>query len=301
MKSAVHLPSNSAAALVAVLVTFVLTVLKFAVGMLTGSLAIIASAVDSLLDLMMTVMNFFTIHAAAQPPDADHRYGHGKFEAFASLIQAIFIVVSGIFLALESAKRILTPVELNHELYGLLVMGFSMCASALLAYYLQSVVRKTTSLVLKAEAANFRADTLANGAVVIGLLVISQTQVAAIDAMISLLISAFILHSAWGLLVESYDVLTDRELPDETRQEIIGIIESLSTDRVNGWHHLRTRRAGSQLHIDFHLFFDADISLYDAHEICDEIEIRLRERFLDAAILVHLDPGHSPSPLKESE
>ena len=290
-KPLTSLTANSRAALLAVAVATVLTVAKFTLALVTGSLAVLASAVDSLLDISITAVNYFTIQAAARPPDADHRYGHGKFEAFASLIQAILIVLSGSYLGYLAIMRLLSPAALEYETWGLAVMAISMLASGLLAWYLARVVRRTDSMVLRAEAANFRADTLANLAVIIGLGIVSFTGNTTADAVVSLLMAGYIIFSAWSLLVECYDVLTDRELPDEVRRQIIGVIESTASDVVQGWHQLRTRRAGSQLHIDFHLHFIKGISLYDAHAATDVIEKKLEASFPDATVLIHLDPG----------
>ncbi len=280
---------NMVASLIAILIPLLLTIAKFVVALVTGSIAILASAVDSLLDVMITGVNFFTIRAAAKPPDAEHRFGHGKFEAFASLLQAILIILSGGYLAFESIRRLLLPEPIAQESLGLMVMGGSMVVTFLLVIYLQRVFVNTRSLVIKAEIVNFRADILANLAVVIGLVAISVTEMMQIDAIISLGIALLILWSAGELLKESFEILTDHELPLQVRQEIIDIIEHSEQGRITGWHQLRTRRAGSQLHIDFRLKFDAEIGLKDAHAAGVTIEDRILEKFPMATVLIHFD------------
>ncbi len=282
--------ANTIASVIAIATALVLVLFKFAVALLSGSIAILASAVDSLLDVMITGVNFFTIRAAAKPPDADHRFGHGKFEAFASLVQGIFIVFSGGYLAFESVRRFVEPAILSHELWGLVVMIFATIVSILLVWYLRHVAQQTGSLVIKAEITNFSADILANLAVVFGLIIVKISGWIILDAVISLIIAAIILHSAWTLLYESYQVLTDHELPDDIRHKIISIIEQTTRQQTSGWGELRTRRAGSQIHIDFHLSFTDDILLKKAHGIGDSIETQILEQFPMASVLIHFDP-----------
>jgi cation diffusion facilitator family transporter len=281
--------TNTITALVAIVVAFTLAMVKFAVALFSGSIALFASAVDSWLDFMITVVNFFTIRQAAKPPDADHAYGHGKFEAYAELLQGLFIAFSGGYLAFKSIERLINGGEITAEYLGVAVMAGSIVASFLLVRYLQAAVKKTNSLVLKAEAANFSSDMLANLAVIGGLIVVRLTGLEFFDPLISLAIALYILRSAWQLLAESHEVLTDKEMPKRMREELIGIIEH-ADPRVAGWHLLRTRQTGTERHIDFHLLFRENLSLTEAHEVTEKLELLIRNRFADSIVLIHMEP-----------
>lgn len=281
--------TNTITALVAIVVAFTLAMVKFAVALFSGSIALFASAVDSWLDFMITVVNFFTIRQAAKPPDADHAYGHGKFEAYAELLQGLFIAFSGGYLAFKSIERLINGGEITAEYLGVAVMAGSIVVSFLLVRYLQAAVKKTNSLVLKAEAANFSSDMLANLAVIAGLLTVKLTGWQFFDPLISLLISFLILRSAWELLSESHEVLTDKEMPSQMRQELIGIIEH-ADPRIAGWHLLRTRQTGTERHIDFHLVFTDPISLVEAHRVTEKLEKAIISRFADSVVLIHMEP-----------
>lgn len=292
--------ANLIAALSAVIVAVLLTLLKFVLATLTDSIAVLTSAVDSLLDVTITTMILVTIRAAARPPDANHSYGHGKFEAFAELLQGMFIVGSGSYLAYMSLRRFFFPTELSYEYLGVVVMIFSMLASSLLVYYLKHVERKTCSIVLKAEIANFSSDILANFAVIGGLLAVKFFGVLFLDPLISLIIAGIIIVSAGKLLVQSFEVLTDAEMPQSFRKNIIEIIETTDQQKITGWHQLRARRAGTNVHIDYHLVFTPGISLLEAHACSDRIEQKILKLYPQTEILVHFDPYYD-EPIQQEK
>lgn len=284
-----HHQQNIRASLASISTAFFLAILKTITGVFSGSIALIASALDSLLDALVSIINFFTIRASAKPPDADHRFGHGKFEAFAELAQALFIGFSGLYLAAESMRRFFVPQEISHEITALVVMVISITCTFLLILFLKKTAKTTGSLVVKADTAHYTSDLLANAAVIIGLLLVKFTGLTAFDAIISFGIALLILYSSWELIRESFEVLTDKAIPKKDKQKIIDVLNT-PFPRVNGWHMLRTRRVGSQYHIDFHIVFDEGISLIDAHHILDDVEREIWKKLPNSVLLVHMDP-----------
>jgi ferrous-iron efflux pump FieF len=280
---------NARAETISVATALVLVAVKGVIGFFSGSLALIASAVDSFLDSIVSLVNFFTLRAAAKPPDTSHPYGHGKFEAFSEFFQGILVGSSGVFLALESVKRFLNPQEIFLQQAVLGVMIFSLVATFLLVSYLKKVFRQTGSLVIKADSAHYSSDLLSNIAIISGLAVVTLFDAFWLDAVLSFAISLLILASAFELLLESFHILTDHEIDKEQRKKIEDILNAAQKP-VTGWHLLRTRRSGTQIHIDFHLVFNDTISLMKAHDEAEKIEKNIQKEIPNAVLLVHLDP-----------
>jgi ferrous-iron efflux pump FieF len=288
---------NIFAAVVSIGTAFFLGITKATVGFWSGSLSILASALDSLLDAMVSVINFFTIRAASKPPDEDHRYGHGKFEAFAELFQGLLIGGSGVFLVVESAKRFFTPLEMEIGWAAFLVMIVSFCVTIVLVFFLRRTAKETGSVVIKADSEHYLADIFSSASVIGGLLIMHFTGLSVIDALLSLAISVLILHSSAELLYESYQILTDHALPIETRKKIESIL-SAAEKPVTGWHLLRTRRSGTQVHIDYHLVLSESISLRSAHDAVEKVEDAIRAAIPHAVVLTHMDPKDDSKKIK---
>ncbi len=282
-----HNHHNLFASKTAFLVAFFLVLIKGIIGVLSGSLAIIASAVDSFFDMIVSVVNYFTIKAAAEPPDAEHPYGHGKFEAFAEFFQSLLIGGSGIFLATESVKRIINPAEISQENLAIGVMVFSFLITFFLVRFLKKSAKTTGSIVLKADMEHYRMDLLSNGAIVIGLGLSYFFNWSIIDGVLSLLVSLLIIKTSVDLFRESFVILTDREIEKTQREKIIKILNKC--DSLDGWHELRTRRSGSSIHMDVHLEFPEEITLTYAHDKALILEEKILKVFPNMILLTHFD------------
>lgn len=285
--SELHNHHNLFASKTAFLVALLLVLVKGVVGFLTGSLAVVASAIDSFFDMIVSIVNYFTIKAAAEPPDEEHTYGHGKFEAFSEFFQSLLIGGSGIFLAIESIKRILTPAPISQGNWALGVMVFSFLITFFLVKFLKKSAKKTGSLVLKADSEHYRIDLLSNGAIIGGLILTYFFDWDFIDGVLSLGVSVLIMKTALELFHESFEILTDREICELDRKKIIKILEHCK--EFDGWHQLRTRRVGSEIHMDVHLEFSEDLQLLEAHDRALLLEERLQEAFPNIVLLTHFD------------
>jgi ferrous-iron efflux pump FieF len=260
---------------------------KLVAWLMTGSVSVLASLVDSMMDVAASLINLFAVRYALMPADHEHRFGHGKAESLAGLAQTTFIAGSAVFLILQAFDRLLHPRPLEDIGIGVGVMVFAILATLALLIFQRHVIRVTGSTAIKADALHYTTDVLTSVSIIIALL-LSGFGWPGIDALFALGIAAYILYSAWHIGQEAFQLLMDRELPDEQRQRIRQA--ALAHGRVYGVHDLRTRRSGHDIFIQMHLVLDDELSLYDAHEIADEVETSIREIHPEADILIHKDP-----------
>jgi len=276
-------------------VASILIVAKLVAWGMSDSLSLLATLIDSVLDVLASLINLVAVRHALTPADKEHRFGHGKAEALAGLSQSMFIAGSAGFLLLEAGRRIISPIPVEATGIGMLVMVFSIFATMLLLGLQNHVIRKTNSTAIKADALHYRTDLLVNGSVILALW-LSTRGWAGFDALFAIAIAGYILYSAWEIITVSYDHLMDRELPDEQRTEIKQLV--LQHKKVHGLHDLRSRHSGVMTFIQLHLELDDDLSLLEAHKISDEVEMNLLKVFPGSEIIIHIDPqsvvGHEP-------
>ncbi len=281
-----RLRRSATRASLAVALTLILA--KLFAYLVSGSVSLLSSLVDSASDLMASTIAAMGVRVALRPADQHHRFGHGKAEPIAALMQAAFITGSAVFLSIEAVSRLLDPQPITG---GSIAIGVMLFASALtlgLVSYQRSVVRRTGSIVVGADQLHFVGDLLINGAVILALVLTEVTGWTRFDAVFAFVIAAVLIRGAVRITRDSLDVLMDHELPDAERARIDAIVRSHPQTR--GLHDLRTRRSGSGRFIELHLELDRTLSLAAAHDITDEIEDRLRAAFPDAQILIHQEP-----------
>lgn len=266
----------------------VLIGVKLIAWLYTDSVSLLSTLIDSVLDIFASMINLLAVRHALTPADREHRFGHGKAEPLAALGQAAFISGSALFIVFEAGHRLFTPVSLGHTGFGIAVLIFSIVATLVLTRFQAYVVRKTGSLAIQADSLHYVGDVLVNGAVVVALLLVSHLGWIWADAVFGLGIAAYILVNAWRIARGAYDMLMDRELPDEDREQIKEIVKAHPA--VVGLHDLRTRASGRDTFIQIHLELDGKMTLLQSHQIADEVETRLREAFPGAEVIIHQDP-----------
>lgn len=278
------------AATVAAATAGVLALAKLVVGVLTGSLAVLASAVDSLMDVACSGLNAFFLRIAAKGPDAEHAYGHGKAEALSGVIQATIIAMGGVWLVTRGVRRLLEPVELVSPEAGVAVSGAALAVSLVLVWFLRREARVTQSIALQADAFHYVTDIATNVVAGVALLLYRLAGWWWVDPVASLLIAAYIIHSALGILREAADELLDRGLPREVEDEIRSMLGSFAPE-VRGYRGFRSRRAGGTHFVEFNLLVDRDASFERAHDLAEAAAQRIRETHGPAAqVMVHTDP-----------
>ena len=270
-----------------VLVASILIVIKTLAWMLTGSVSILASLVDSLMDVVASAINLFAVAHSLVPADSEHRFGHGKVESLAGLGQSLFIFASAVFLIISAADRLQNPQELGELGLGTGVMIASMVLTALLLFFQRHVVNRTGSLAVKADALHYRADLYTNAAILIAL-ALSIYGYSFFDAVFAIIIAIYIIYSAWEIAYDAVQILLDRELPEEDREHIKNIAEAVP--RVKGIHELRTRRSGVTRFIQLHIDLDETMSLREAHQVADRVEATICAEIPNADVIIHEDP-----------
>lgn len=269
-------------------VAAVLVLAKTIAWAVTDSVALLATLIDSTLDVLASLVNLFAVRHALMPADKEHRFGHGKAEALAGLGQSAFIAGSAGFLLLESGRRLLNPVPLESYGPGLIVMGFSIALTLCLITFQRHVIRKTNSTAIKADALHYRTDFMVNGSVIVAL-VLAIEGWGGFDALFAIGIAIYILYSSWEIVRQSLNDLMDRELPNEEREEIERI--AIRHEDVLGLHELRSRRSGIATFIQLHLEVDDSLTVLQAHQISDEVELALQQAYPTAEIIIHIDPA----------
>jgi len=266
----------------------ILILVKIVAWFITDSVSVLATLLDSSLDVLASLVNLVAVHHALQPADKEHRFGHGKAEALAGMGQAMFIAGSAGFLLLQAVGRLIHPQEITSGLeVGVGVMIFSIVATLALLSFQKYVIKQTNSTAIKADALHYKTDLLVNASVIVALILTFYGR-GYFDALFGIGIAIFILYSAWEIVKESIDLLMDHELPDEEREKIRQFV--INHPGALGLHDLRTRRSGTRIFIQLHLELDSTLSLLAAHEIADHVENELVKLFTDAEVLIHEDP-----------
>lgn len=267
-----------------------LTLMKFVVGIASGSVAVLASAVDSILDMFVSLFNYFAISNSEKPADDTFNYGRGKVEALASVIEGVIITISGLFLLYTAVEKYFSNEKSTYLDISLIVMIISLFVTIMLVAYLNAVAKKTDNMVIKADALHYKTDVWVNGAVLISLVAVWATGWEIVDIIVGAAISVFIIYSAYELIQEGVLVLLDRALDDELVEKIEQTFKDEKT--VNDYHMLKTRTAGNDIFVDVHLVFDCVISLMDAHRAADNIEDKIKQFDTNKnwVINIHMDP-----------
>jgi ferrous-iron efflux pump FieF len=268
-----------------------LIALKTLTGMLTGSISVWASLLDSTMDIIASAINYYAVRAASAPPDEDHRYGHGKAESLAGLFQSFVICASGLLLLWEAVRRVITPHPTSSEWLGVGTMAIACGVSFALVARLRHVASKTDSPALAADAVHYATDVYTNGAALGALLLVALTGWTLADPLISILISGFILWSAVEVARDSVNVLMDRRLPREVDKKVAHIIGRFQQEGVIGFHDLRTRRSGSHKFIDLHLEVKPDQTFQQAHDLTERVISAIETEIPRSRVQIHTDPA----------
>jgi ferrous-iron efflux pump FieF len=276
------------AGVASVSVAVALVALKIWAWLATGSIAMLGSLADSVLDLLASTMTLLAVRYALEPADREHRFGHGKLEAIAGLAQSFVITASAGYVGFRAVTRLMAPEPITAPLAGTAVMIVSLVLTIALVLYQKLVVQRTGSIAISADALHYRADVLTNIAVLAAIAASSWFGWHRADPLLGLLVVVVILASVRAIVLQSLDVLLDRELPVESRKEILQIARRHS--EVLGVHDLRTRTSGTHEFIQFHLELGPELSLAQVHEISDEVEEEVRNRFPRAEVIIHADP-----------
>ena len=262
--------SQKKATVVSTSVATLLVFVKLAIGIASGSVAVLASAIDSLLDMAVSLFNFFAIKKSEEEPNESYHYGKGKIQAIAGVIEGTVITMSGLYIIYVAIEKLRMGKETTLLLPSILAMAISIVVTWFLVRYLLSVAEKTGNIVIKADALHYRTDLWSNAAVLLALGLVSLTGFDSIDAIFGMGIGLYIIYSAYEIIVEGIEILLDKALDGRIVAKIGEIIST--HPEVTSYHWLRTRTDGTTNFVEFHMVLRPNMLLLEAHRIADEVE-----------------------------
>lgn len=272
-----------------------LTLGKFVVGIIIGSVSIISEAVHSLMDLLASFIALFAVKKASQPADNDHPYGHEKFENISGTIEALLIFAAAAYIIYESVSRLINPHELETPVIGVLIMLISSIINFFISNKLFSVAKKTGSVALEADGWHLRTDVYTSLGVMFALLIITVTKIFFpnvniywLDPVAALIVAAMILKAAYKLTIKSGRDLFDTGLPDE---EVAVVEDIIRADKnISGYHDLKTRKAGNKRFVEFHILVNPKMTVYESHEITRKFASEINSALTNTHITIHVEP-----------
>jgi cation diffusion facilitator family transporter len=286
-------PRKTRAAALSIASNATLIALKLVAGAITGSIAVITEAVHSGIDLLASMIAYFSVRKADEPPDESHPYGHEKVENVAAGIEGMLILVGAGIIIYEAARRLVEHAEVEKLGVGIAVIGFSAVANFAVSAYLYRQARLTDSPALEGDAAHLRTDAFTSLGVLVALILVESTGVQELDAITALIVAVAIVWAGIQILSRSSRVLVDEALPEEELAAVRTAIDEFGSDEVIGFHKLRARRAGSRRYVDLHVQFRGGTTLERAHELAHELQRAIRGRLRGADVLIHLEPEQS--------
>ncbi len=283
------------ATVVASATAFFLIIIKLTVGIMTGTVVIIASAIDSALDFLISLFNSYAVSKSQKPTDAEYNYGRGKIEGLASMLEGFVITASGGFIVYAAIQKLISGEPTTQLGMSLLVMAVSVMTTSALVVFLNFVYKQTNSLIIKSDALHYKSDLYTNLGIIVSLCLIYFTNWHFIDPIVSIAIALYIIYSAVGIIREGLDMLLDKALEPETVEQIKEILDGHinSADCIaSSYHFLKTRKSGNINFVDVHIVFNDRVLLKDSHELSDHIEARIMSIDKNATwvINIHQDP-----------
>ncbi|HET6385099.1 MAG TPA: cation diffusion facilitator family transporter [Armatimonadota bacterium] len=277
------------AARLSLLSNFLLGALKLAVGIITGSIAILSDGVNSACDLFANGLTYFAVMRSGQPPDPDHPWGHGKYESIAGMVEAFAIFGAGLYILLEAVRELRSHVSQHAGMVGILVMVVSIIVNFMLSRRVLRIASETDSIALRAEGQHIWTDVLTSGGVLAALLASKFLEIPHIQAVAAIFVCALIFRAAYGVSLIAFAPLVDQALPADETLAIQTLLRSDS--QVLGWHNLRTRRSGPVRLVDVHVMLPDEMTFVEAHRHAEALELAIRDALPGATdVIIHAEP-----------
>jgi len=276
------------AARISVLSNALLIALKVTAGVLSGSVSIISEAIHSFMDLLASIIAFISVSLSDRPADERHPYGHWKIENISGVIEALLIFVAAIWIIFEAVHKIIYPGKVETIGLGFAVMCISAIANSLVSWYLYKISRETGSVALEADALHLKTDVFTSLGVAAGLGLIYLTGYHILDPVVAILVSFLILKESYSLLIKAYKPLLDESLDPGDMKTIRETIERYCNEKIS-YHGLRTRMAGNFKYVDFHLNLEENLTVKEAHDLCDQIEKEIKHRLVNSEVTIHVE------------
>lgn len=278
-------------ALLSIISNATLIIFKIVAGIISGSVSIISEAIHSSMDLLASIIAFFSVKASSKPADDDHPFGHGKIENISGVIEGVLILVASIMIIVQAIKKIYNPRPIENEWVATLVMFISGFINFIVSTKLYKVGEEEDSMALKADALHLKTDIYTSLGVGIGILLIKITKIHILDSIVAILVAFLIIKEAVELTKNGFDELIDKRLSDEEENEIKDIIERCKSEFID-YHKLKTRKSGNVKHIDFHITLDKNTTVKEAHDIIGDIKKEMNKSIKNSRVTIHIDPSN---------
>lgn len=265
-----------------------LSLLKLFASIYTGSLAILSSMVDSLTDLVSSLITFVAIKYSSQPASQNHRYGYGKAEALSALVQAAFVFGSAFFVIYEGINRFWHPREIVDMGFGLVIMSISLAATLVLIAFQKYVVKKTNSLAVSADSLHYVIDVATNASIILSLILVKLFDIFWFDTLAAVFVAGYLMYNAYSLICDAISMLMDKELPAEIRDEVEKAI--MDCNFVRGMHDFRSRDLGGTYMFELHLELDGNLPLAEAHDLAHRVEDKIKGIYHQSQVIIHQEP-----------
>ena len=265
-----------------------LIAMKLTVGIMGNSISILSEAIHSFMDLLAAIIAYFSVRVSDTPADKNHPYGHGKFENISGVVEALLIFVAAFWIIYEAIKKLIEPEPIGSIWLGFAVMSISAVVNAIVSSRLYKVAKETESIALEADALHLKTDVLTSIGVAVGMALIWLTGYHILDPIAALLVAVLILKESWDLLRKAYGPLLDVALPSNEVEKICVVIEKHCTENI-GYHDLRTRKSGNRRYIDFHMNLPPEMTVKQAHDLCDLIEADIHQAIPHSEVTIHVE------------
>ncbi len=281
--------TKARAAWLSVASNIILTVGKLIIGLMIGSVSVISEAIHSANDLLASFIALFAVKTSDKPPDKEHPYGHGKIENIAGTIEAVLIFLAAGFIISEAIEKLRHGGEIMEPGWGIFIMGISALMNLLVSSYLLKVGKEQHSVALEADGIHLRTDVYTSLGVFVGLLLIRITGYQIIDPIVAILVALLIMKAAYDLTRKAFLPLMDTAADEDTLDLVTTVMDEFSESFIE-YHDLRSRRAGRDIHIDLHMVVKSEMSIQEAHDLCDIIECRIKNEITYSTVLIHVEP-----------
>lgn len=265
--------------------------MKLIVGFITGSVAVISEAIHTLLDLMASIIAFFSVKISSKPPDREHPYGHGKFENVAGTIETLLIFVAGIWIVYESVQKLMEPAPINMPMLAVIAMLLGAAINLAVGRKVKKIGEEHRSVAMSSNALHLLTDVYSSVGVAASLVIVSLTNFYILDPLIGIGIAIYIMKEAYVLGKKSFLPLLDTRLSKEEEERIHHILASYKDEYIE-YHDFRTRRSGSEEYVDFHLVVPSHMKVETAHDLCDRIERDIKKELHSPTVFIHIEPEH---------
>ena len=286
------------ASLFAIASAFILALSKLSAGLMSGSMAVLSSSLDSILDIFMSGMNFLAIREASKPADYRHQYGHGKAENLAALVQSLVIIFTGGAIFYNAIHKFLHKDAIHYSGLDLGVMLLSVIFSMMISIVLRKVGEKTDSSALKADALHYSSDLYSNSAAIVAIILTYYTGITFFDLFFSVVVAVILIVSAFKIFRDGFSGLMDASIPSDLEQKLHKIVSTMPYPYA-GYHKMRSRVAGSKKYVDFHLLICREEKIDEAHKMADKLEIVFAGEINNLDTIIHIEPCSNPCELTE--